>query len=340
MIGAATMTNHTMLRRSLGQSGISVSAIGLGCMGMSEFYGASDEAGNLATLDRAMELGIDFLDTADAYGPDGDNEILLSRFLKGKRDRVILATKFGIRRVTDPDARPIDNSPSYIRAACEASLKRLGTSYIDLYYMHRRSRDVPLADSVGAMAELVWEGKVRAIGLSEVSVETLGIANAIHPIAAVQSEYSLWSRELEVDIIPAVRAIGASVVPYSPLGRGALAGRFSDPEELEIGDFRRSVPRFSRENFDRNKLLISRLKTIADDAKLSMAQLALAWVLAKGDDMIPIPGTRQINRLEENADAVGVKLSPNVISELNTVFDPALVHGDRTSAVGRSLIGN
>jgi aryl-alcohol dehydrogenase-like predicted oxidoreductase len=339
MIGAAIMTNPIIPRRRLGRSGITVSAIGLGCMGMSEFYGATDEAESVATLDQALDVGVDFLDTADAYGPNGDNEVLLGRFLKGKRDRVVLATKFGIKRVADRHARPIDNTPSYIRSACEASLKRLGTSYIDLYYMHRRSTDVPLAESIGAMADLVWEGKVRAIGLSEVSAKTLREANAIYPIAAVQSEYSLWSRDVEAEIIPAVRDIGACLVSYSPLGRGALAGRFNDPSELEADDFRRSIPRFAPDNFDRNKALIAQLKAIAADAKLTMAQLALAWVLAKGEDIIPIPGTRKIDRLVENAGATQIDVSPNLLNELDAVFDPAIVHGDRTSAVGQSLIG-
>ncbi|NJO54115.1 MAG: aldo/keto reductase, partial [Bacteroidales bacterium] len=278
-----------MDRRALGRTGHTVSAIGLGCMGMSEFYGPGDDEQSLNTLAAALDLGIDFFDTADMYG-SGHNERLLGRFLKGRRERVVLATKFAIvRDEADKAARRIDNSPAYIRKACDASLSRLGIDHIDLYYCHRRNPDQPIEDTVGAMADLVKAGKVRWIGLSEVSPDTLRRASTVHPITALQSEYSLWTRDPEAEILPLCRELGITFVAYSPLGRAFLTGAVSDPATLDPGDFRRHNPRFQGEALAQNAKLVASLKAFADRRGATPAQVALAWLLAKNDDVVPIP---------------------------------------------------
>ena len=302
---------------------LTVSAIGLGCMGMSEFYGPTDDEQSIASVRRALDLGVSFLDTSDLYG-SGHNEELVGRAIDGRRDEVQLATKFGIRR--EGGARSIDNSPEWIHPACEASLQRLGVERIDLYYMHRRNPEVPIEESVGAMAELVKEGKVGHLGLSEVSAETLRAACAVHPIAALQSEWSLFTRGLEVEIVPTARELGVGIVPYSPLGRGELTGA------LEIAaddDFRASAPRFQRENRERNLQLVERARKIADEAGCTPAQLALSWLLHQGDDVAPIPGTKRSRYLEENAAAAEVQLSGAQLATLNQTFAPGVTAGER-----------
>ena len=318
-----------MERRTLGSSGIAVSALGLGCMGMSEFYGPTDDQESLATLDHALALGINFLDTADMYGR-GHNETLLGRFLADKRDRLVVATKFGI--VRDPDdgySRRVDNSPAYIRAACDASLSRLGTDRIDLYYAHRVDRTALIEETVGAMADLVQAGKVRALGLSEVSAATLRRAHAVHPIAALQTEYSLWTRDVEAEILPTCRDLGIAFVPYSPLGRGFLTGVLKDADSLNAQDFRRIAPRFQGEVFARNLALINELKAIAEERRVTPAQLALAWLLAQGPDIIPIPGTKRRRYLEENAAAADIALSAEELVRLDQALPPGAAFGDR-----------
>lgn len=325
-----------MQTRLLGPQPQPVSAIGLGCMGMSEFYGASDDAESLRTLARALELGINFLDSADTYG-FGHNESLLGRFLKeggpARRQQVVIATKFGIVREAGKYERRIDNSPAYIQSACDASLQRLGIEQIDLYYCHRRNPDVPIEETVGAMAQLVAAGKVRQIGLSEVSASTLRRACAVHPIAAVQSEYSLWTRDPERDMLATCAELGASFVAYSPLGRAFLTGTVK-PEELADNDFRKTSPRFQGEAEHANRLLVEQLTAFASVRGMSNAQVALAWLLAKHPHVIPIPGTRRIAYLEQNAAAVGYALSAAEIAELNLLFEPAHVAGQRYSDAG------
>jgi aryl-alcohol dehydrogenase-like predicted oxidoreductase len=301
-------------------------------MGMSEFYGASDDAASLATLERALELGINFFDSADTYG-FGHNERLLGRFLAGRREQVVLATKFGIVRAEGQYERRIDNSPAYIRAACEASLQRLGVDRIDLYYCHRRDPAVPIEEVVGAMAELVAAGKVRALGLSEVSAETLRRAAKVHPIAAVQSEYSLWSREPERAVLAACAEVGTTLVAYSPLGRAFLTGAV-DTAQLAADDFRRNLPRFSGSAAADNRALVDALSAFAAARGLANAQVALAWLLAKQPQVVPIPGTRRIAYLEQNAAATAVSLSAAEVAELDALFAPDKVAGERYTAAG------
>jgi aryl-alcohol dehydrogenase-like predicted oxidoreductase len=302
---------------------LTVSAIGLGCMGMSEFYGPSDEDKSLATINRALDLGMTFLDTSDMYG-SGHNEHLVSRAIAGRRDEVQLATKFAIRR--EGGQRRIDNSPEWIREACEGSLRRLGVERIDLYYMHRRNPEVPIEESVGAMAELVAEGKVAHLGLSEVNAETLRAANAVHPIAVLQSEWSLFTRELEHEIVPTARELGVGIVPYSPLGRGELTGSVDMSAD---DDFRRSSPRFQEGNRERNLERVERAREIAEQVGCTPAQLALAWLLHQGDDVAPIPGTRRPRRVEENAAAADIELADEQLSALDQAFPPGATAGDR-----------
>ncbi|MEO6495983.1 MAG: aldo/keto reductase [Solirubrobacteraceae bacterium] len=309
-----------METRALGSQGLRVSAIGLGCMGMSAFYGDRDDDESLRTLARALDLGVTFLDTSDMYGPH-TNEELLGRFLAegGRRDQVQLATKFGIRLdPDDPGKRGVDGSPAYVRHCIEGSLRRLGTDHVDLYYQHRVDPDTPIEETVGAMAELVAEGKVRHLGLSEAGPETLRRASAVHPIAALQTEYSLWSRDPEDEILPTCRELGIGFVAYSPLGRGFLTGAITSPDDLEADDYRRFSPRFQGENFRKNLDLVARLEELAHDKGVTPAQLALAWVLAQGDDIVPIPGTKKVKRLEENASAAAVSLAA---AELSAIAD-------------------
>lgn len=328
-----------MDRRSLGQDGTTVSAIGLGCMGMSEFYGSRDDAQSLDTLAAALEHGIDLFDTADMYG-SGHNEELVGRFLKGRRDQVVLATKFGIVREPGVAGRRVDNSPAYIRAAAEASLKRLGTDVIDLYYMHRRNTDVPVEDAVGAMAGLVQAGKVRQIGLSEVSAETLRRAHAVHPIAAVQSEYSLWTRDPERNgVLAACRELGTTFVAYSPLGRAFLAGAVTDTSSLAADDFRRVNPRFAGDALVQNRRLAEALTDFAFDLGAKPAQLALAWLLAKHGHVVPIPGTKRRAYLAENAAAAAIRLTAEQVAALDTLFAPDAIAGTRYNEEGMRGVG-
>jgi aryl-alcohol dehydrogenase-like predicted oxidoreductase len=318
-----------MQRRPLGKSGITVSAIGLGCMGMSEFYGPGNDQQSLQTLATALDQGIDFLDTADMYGA-GHNEELLGRFLKGRRERVVLATKFGIVRERDnPAARRIDNSPQYVRAACDASLRRLGIDTIDLYYIHRRDPAVAIEDTVGAMAELVKAGKVRYLGLSEVAPQTLRRAHAVHPITAVQSEYSLWSREPEREMLATCRELGVTFVAYSPLGRAMLTGTVKAEEAFGPNDFRRTNPRFQGDALRQNLRLVEGLAGFARKHGASSGQIALAWLLCKHADVVPIPGTKRPHYLIENAAAAGIGLSPQEIAALDELFAPSAVAGER-----------
>jgi aryl-alcohol dehydrogenase-like predicted oxidoreductase len=319
--------------RELGRSGLKASAIGLGCMGMSEFYGPSDDAQSLATLERAAEIGVCHFDTADMYG-SGHNESLIGRFLKGKRERVVLATKFGIVRRPGDYARTIDTSPAYVRSACEASLRRLGVEVIDLYYAHRLNRDIPIEDTVGALAGLVREGKIRAVGLCEVSAATLRRATAVHPIAAVQTEYSLWTRDPEAEILPACRELGVSFVAYSPLGRGMLTGAFSRDTELAANDFRRMAPRFQGANYEANLGLVQAVIDMAAELRRAPSQVALAWLLAQGSHLLAIPGTRRIERLEENAAAAQLPLTADQLARLNAAMPPGAAAGERYTPEG------
>jgi len=307
--------------------GLTVSALGLGCLGMSSDYGVRDDAESLRTLDRALELGVTFYDTADVYGP---NEDLLGGWLNGKRDRVVLATKFGF---APPDpARPgprINGRPEYVRQATERSLKRLGTDYIDLYYLHRADPETPIEDTVGAMAELVREGLVRHLGLSEVSAETLRRAHAVHPIAALQSEYSLWTRDPEDEVLSACRELGVGFVPFSPLGRGFLSGEIKDPSDFPEGDVRRLHPRFQGENFQRNLDVVTVVQHLATDKGVTPSQLALAWVLSRGDDIVPIPGTKRVQYLEENVAALDVQLSPDELQRIGEALPRGAAQGNR-----------
>lgn len=328
-----------MEKRSLGKEGLTVSAMGLGCMGMSEFYGTGDEKESIAVIQRALDLGIDFLDTADMYGR-GHNEELVGKALSGIRDEVVIATKFAVLRGSDGSFTGISGKPEYVRSACEASLRRLGTDVIDLYYQHRVDREVPIEDTVGAMAELVSEGKVRYLGLSEAGSENIRKANAVHPISALQSEYSLWSRDIEVKIIPACRELGIGLVPYSPLGRGFLTGRFKKPEDVQLpGDARvERFPRFRGENFELNLKLVERIEEMAEVKGCRPSQLALAWVLAQGEDMSPIPGTKRISYLEENVKAMDVSLTPDDLAKIDELFPQDAAAGTRYDERGMMMI--
>ena len=315
-------------RRRLGRQGLETSAIGLGCMGMSEFYGTADEDEAIRTIHRALELGVNFLDTADMYGPF-TNERLVGRAIAGRREEVVLATKFGNVRSLEGQRLGIRGDRLYVLAACDASLERLGTDYIDLYYQHRVDPDTPIEDTVGAMAELVEAGKVRYLGLSEAAPETIRRANAVHPISALQSEYSLWTRDPENEVLPTIRELGIGFVPYSPLGRGFLSGRFRSPEDIPEGDFRRENPRFQGANFNRNLELVERVEELAAEKDVTPGQLALAWVLAQGEDIAPIPGTTRVGHLEENVAASEIELTDDDLRELESVFPMGAAAGER-----------
>jgi aryl-alcohol dehydrogenase-like predicted oxidoreductase len=320
------MSDQEMPTRSLGTSGLTVSMQGLGCMGMSQSYGAADESTSLATIDRALELGIFFLDTADVYGL-GHNEELVGRALRGRRDDVVLATKFSI--VREGDRTRIDGSPDYVRSACEASLRRLGVEHIDLYYQHRVDKRVPIEDTVGAMAELVAAGKVRHLGLSEASPTSIERAAAVHPIAALQSEWSLWTRDIEDEVLETARAHGIGIVPFSPLGRGFLTGAITSPDDFDSDDFRKDNPRFQGENFARNLELVDAVRSLAADNGCTPGQLALAWVMAQGDDVVPIPGTKRPAYVEENAAAAFVSLTAEDLAALDALAPAGVAAGDR-----------
>jgi aryl-alcohol dehydrogenase-like predicted oxidoreductase len=316
-----------MKTRRLGQN-LEVSALGLGCMGMSEFYGTADEGEAIATIHRAIELGVTFLDTADMYGPF-TNERLVGRAIADRRDKVVLATKFGNERNEDGSWVGINGRPEYVHKACDASLERLGTDYIDLYYQHRVDLDTPIEETVGAMKELVSAGKVRHLGLSEAAPDTIRRANAVHPITALQSEYSLWTRDPEDEILPTVRELGIGFVAYSPLGRGFLSGQIKSLDDLDADDYRRQAERFQGDNFQKNLDLVAKIEEIASEKRVTPSQLALAWVLAQGEDIVPIPGTKRIKYLEENVGAVDVQLTEDDLRRIDEAFPKGATAGNR-----------
>lgn len=322
-----------MQTRKLGSQGLEVSALGLGCMGMSDFYGKKtqrdeSEAASIALIHQALDAGLNFLDTADIYGPF-TNEILVGKALKDRRDKVVLATKFANMRDEDGNFLGINGKPEYVHSACDASLKRLNVDHIDLYYQHRVDPNVPIEDTVGAMSELVQKGKVRFLGLSEAAPQTIRRANQVHPISALQTEYSLWSRDPETEILPTVQELGIGFVPYSPLGRGFLTGRFQSIDDLPEGDWRRDSPRFQGENFDKNLKLVQRVQELAKQKGVSSSQLALAWVLAQGEQIVPIPGTTKAKHLEDNFGALDVKLSAEDLQQLNEILPGGAAAGER-----------
>jgi aryl-alcohol dehydrogenase-like predicted oxidoreductase len=326
-----------MQKRTLGTGGPEVSAIGLGCMGMSEFYGSSDEQESIATINHALDRGVCFLDTADMYG-SGRNEELVGRAIKGRRDEVFLATKFGNVRGPNGEFGGIRGDPEYVVQACDASLQRLGVDVIDLYYQHRVDVNVPIEETVGAMAQLVDEGKVRFLGLSEAAPETIRKAHAVHPITAVQTELSLWSRDAEEGVLPMVRELGIGYVAYSPLGRGFLTGQITSPEDFPDDDFRRFHPRFTGDNFQRNIALVREVEAMAKEKGCTTAQLALAWVLAQGEDVVPIPGTKRIKYLDENIAALDVTLSDDDLRRLDQILPPGAAAGDRYHERGMETV--
>lgn len=327
-----------MRTRTLGPDGPSVSALGLGCMGMSEFYGTRDDAESIEVIRHALDAGLNFLDTADIYGPH-TNEVLVGKAIQGRRDEVFLATKFGIMRdPADPTKRGVNGRPEYLRAACDASLKRLSVDHVDLYYQHRVDPDTPIEDTVGAMADLVRAGKVRFIGLSEPSAQTIERAHKVHPITAVQSEYSLWTRDPEDGILQACAKLGIGFVPYSPLGRGFLTGAIKSPEDFDQDDYRRHSPRFMGDNFAKNLALVDKVRELARDKGCTPAQLALAWVLAQGPHLVPIPGTKRIKYLDENIGALDVALSTADLAAIDAIFPRDAAAGERYQASMMSLL--
>jgi aryl-alcohol dehydrogenase-like predicted oxidoreductase len=334
---ALTQQEVIMKSRELGSSGLSVSALGFGCMGMSEFYGPSEESGSLEVLHRAIELGVTFWDTADMYGT-GRNERLVGRALRDRRDRVVLATKFAIQRGADGSVTGVSGRPEYVKEACDGSLQRLGVDHIDLYYQHRVDPEVPIEDTVGAMADLVQAGKVRYLGLSEAAAATLQRAVAVHPIAALQSEWSLWSRDIEDEIVPTCRELGIGIVAYSPLGRGFLTGAIRSVDDLAEDDWRRFMPRFAPENFHRNIELVEKIEALALDKGCTPAQLALAWVLAQGGDVVPIPGTRSRSRFTENAAAIDIELAGDELAAIDEVIPKDMAAGDRYPEAAMNFI--
>jgi aryl-alcohol dehydrogenase-like predicted oxidoreductase len=327
-----------MDKRTLGRTGLQVSALGLGCMGMSEFYGPHNEAESIAVIHNAIDSAITFLDTADIYG-NGHNEELVGRALRGRRHEVVLATKFGNVRDRDGTFRGVNGRPEYVRSACDASLQRLSVDTIDLYYQHRVDSDTPIEDTVGAMADLIREGKVRFLGLSEAGPHTLRRAQAVHPITALQTEYSLWTRDPEEEILPVIRELGIGFVAYSPLGRGFLTGQIKRREDLAPDDWRRHSPRFQGENFERNLQLVAEIESIAGEKKCTASQLALAWVLARGEDIVPIPGTKRIRYLQENIGALGVRLSTDDLKRIDLVLPRGAASGGRYPEAAMKAVG-